>query len=441
VKLALPHTAPASWGQPVGYRKDGRPFYAIRGGSQDYLGRLRAQHADALNTIASITTRASSTRNADGELVGLTDEDRTAIAELQADATRMAGDIELLAQDVSLSQQTRQRLAQVQAGDAPSQYRNRGELVIDKVKASQGDASAVGRLENYHRAAQHMGTTVANTTPTAGSLEGLRVDPVVGPVIDVRPEFRPLLTALGVTTVASPLGFRRPRLNVPTGMVAKQTLEKAELASKAYTVTAESVEMDTYGGYLNLSAQLLALEATALATTITVMESELGKVQELLTIAAMIENADVTTTLAANATPAQLLAAIFTASRKVYGATGALGTHLAMGPEGWARLGSLVDAAGRPLFPAVTPVNAIGSLQADSFTGGTIAGLQPVITPGITGGDLFVLNAAGIEAYEYPLPVFEAVEPSVLGRQVAVASVFGTYRPVAGGVARLAPAA
>jgi hypothetical protein len=35
--------------------------------------------------------------------------------------------------------------------------------------------------------------------------------------------------------------------------------------------------------------------------------------------------------------------------------------------------------------------------------------------------------------------VFDSVEPSVLGRQVAVSGAFGTFRPVAGGVARIAP--
>jgi len=69
----------------------------------------------------------------------------------------------------------------------------------------------------------------------------------------------------------------------------------------------------------------------------------------------------------------------------------------------------------------------------------TVAGLQAVVTPAITGDGFFVGGPAAIEGYIYRYPVLEAVEPSVLGRQVAVAVEAGTYKPTpfAGAIQRI----
>jgi hypothetical protein len=99
---------------------------------------------------------------------------------------------------------------------------------------------------------------------------------------------------------------------------------------------------------------------------------------------------------------------------------------IAMGPLGWAQLGGLTDLAGRPLFPTLGAANAAGTARADSFSV-TVAGLTPVVTPAITTTDYFVGGGEGLEGYLYRYPVLEAVEPSVLGVQVAYA---GYYTPL-----------
>jgi hypothetical protein len=120
--------------------------------------------------------------------------------------------------------------------------------------------------------------------------------------------------------------------------------------------------------------------------------------------------------------------AIFNAAAIVFEQTGALPEWIAMGPTGWARLGGLTDLALRPLFPFGPAVNANGSSSPGTFTIAGL-GLTAVVTPGITTGDFFVGNELGIEAYEYVYPTLEAIEPSLLGRQVAVASSLVLYRP------------
>jgi hypothetical protein len=85
---------------------------------------------------------------------------------------------------------------------------------------------------------------------------------------------------------------------------------------------------------------------------------------------------------------------------------------------------ALTDAAGRPLFPAVGPANALGTAAM-----GSVMGLNLILTPAITDGAMYVGNGTAAEVYLSELPVLEAVEPSVLGRQVALGVGVIAYRP------------
>ena len=143
-------------------------------------------------------------------------------------------------------------------------------------------------------------------------------------------------------------------------------------------------------------------------------------------------------TLAADADSAAVLKAIYDASAMVWTTTGQLAQWIVMGPLGWARLGSAVDLAGRPLFPTLGAANAIGTARADQPIA-SVAGLRAVVTPSIADTDMWVGNSLCEEGYVYRFPVLEAVEPSVLGRQVAVAAAIAGYRPFPNGAVLIAP--
>jgi HK97 family phage major capsid protein len=424
----------------LGYRKDGRPIHPIAGGADTMLLKLEDQYRGRLSLITAITEEAA---KRDG---GLSEQDRATIKSAQEEARSLQADIELLSERIELNESTRERLRTHGAGGAdlvPGAITTRGELVHVKMRAAGGDRDALHRYETFMRAAQHMGTSAAATTPTAGGMAGLLIPQNVGPVIDVSPRGRPLAAALGIIPSADPMAFRRPVIDDPDwddGM-GVQTLEKAELPSRAFDVTAQDVTLKTIGGYLNISQQLLAMPIGALDLTLNRLEARYARVSELRVLAAITTGADLTTTLAADAGGAAFLAALYAASARVYAATGQLAEWVAMGPTGYARVGSFVDLADRPLFPSGAAVNAMGAASAASFQIAGLAGLSSIVTPAITTGDFFVGNSLGIEAYEYRFPVFDSVEPSVLGRQVAVSGAFGTFRPVAGGVARIAPGA
>jgi HK97 family phage major capsid protein len=408
-------------------------------GQNTMLLRLQEEYRGKISLIDMITEEASKRDS------GLSEQDRTTITAAKSDAEKLRADIDLLAEQIELSETTRDRLRAHSTGnpEGPPLIRSRGELIQVKIRASQGDTEAVHRYQSFMRAAQHMGTTSAATTPTAGGMPGLIVAQNVGPVIDVSPTGRPLAAAIGVVQSTDPMSFRRPRIEDPDwddGM-GVQTLEKAELPSRAFNVTAQDVTLTTIGGYLNLSAQLLAMPIGALDLAITQLERRYARISEARVLASAVTGAGTTVTLAADAGGAAFLQAIYDASAAVYAATGELASWVAMGPAGYSRIGGFADLADRPLFPSVGGVNAMGTARADAFAPGSIAGLQPIVTPAITGGQFYVGNGTGIEAYEYRFPLFESIEPSVLGRQIAVSGAFGTYRPVAGGVQVIAPGA
>lgn len=304
-------------------------------------------------------------------------------------------------------------------------YRSAGELVWDMLHRDR-DPDAGMRWNRYMtRAAEHMGLDKANTVPVAGGFNGLVTVPNVGPVLDPSPQGRPLFSALGARP-APALTFYRPRLvdpNVATG-VGVVAQEKLEMASKAWDILNETVTLQRVGGYINVSEVLVELLSGSLDMVVSQMNH---RVEQYSENAAVAQLALTTETVAV--TDDNIMAAIGAGATAVIRNTGRPPTWLAMGPEGWGALLGLSDAAGRPLFPPVNPVNALGTGFATEFRT-TVAGLNAVVTPAITDKTMYMGNSFGVEIYERPLPLMQAFEPSVYGRQVAVATYVGFYSPI-----------
>ena len=181
----------------------------------------------------------------------LTDQDMQTIEAKNAEVKGYNRQLAVLCDDLELAETTQSRLrglgSAVVAGDF--HYRSAGQLLWDCLHQSEPDAKQrYGRV--MRRAAEHMGTLASNTTPVAGDLGGLVVRPVVGPVADPSPRGMPFATALGIRDIPTSdgFGFSRPYLvdaNFETG-VAVQTLEKAELASKAFNVAVTNVPLEAW---------------------------------------------------------------------------------------------------------------------------------------------------------------------------------------------------
>jgi hypothetical protein len=362
----------------------------------------------------------------------LTEEELANIKSTNEAVIKKRDHLAALTVDLELSEQTQERLRYIgpSVASTPTHYRTAGELLWDCLHQVDPDARA-RYTKVLRRAAEHMGTDAASTTPVAGDLGGLVVKPVVGPVSDPYPSGMPFATAIGMRDIPATdgFGFSRPFLVDPGFVdgVGPQATEKSELASRAFSIDSSPVALSTVGGYLNVSQQLQSFNPSSLQIILDQLRRRLENAIDV----AMVTEMRLSTgyeALPATATAADLIGAIYRAAGEYYGVTYQLPSWVAMGPLGWVRLGSTVDLAGRPLFPTLGAVNAPGTARADSFSV-TVAGLMPIVTPAITDNALFVGGPDGLEGYMYRYPVLDTVEPSVLGRQVAVAASIAAYRP------------
>lgn len=374
----------------------------------------------------------------------LSEDDLSSIEAAKERISNIDRRLDVIGDDLDMAEDVRNRLARVSkpAGPAPA-YRNSGEILYDLLH--QNDHESKTRYGTaLRRAAEHMGTDKATTVPTAGDLGGLIVDPVQGAVIDPYPVGMPLANAVGLVPAPNSLHFMRPRIldpNFATGVGQQGTgatagFEKAELPSKAFEVTADPVALDTVGGYLNVSQQLISLQPGSLDLIISHMNRRLANYIDGAVAAAVTGTG--ATPIALPTTAAEMQAALAKATADYYSATNMFPTWAAFGAAGYQLLAGFTDGAGRPLYPYLGAANSPGG---NDFSSGlsSVGGLRPVLTPGISDG-IYVGGAEGVEGYLYRFPILEAVEPSVLGRQIAVAAAVGTVNPIADSIQKIATA-
>lgn len=404
------------------------------------------EREDLVNKLAFISAAAVERKDRTGNGDPTPDE-MEVTKTAQARIRQLDGFIEVMSVDTSISEETEARLRQL-GGQAPqaAKYRTAGELMWDTVHAQFGkehdsdDREARARYERYlKRAAQHMGTAAELTTPTAGGFGGLFVDPVVGPVIDIYPQGRPFLTAVGVQQAPNSLSFLRPRLtddDFDTGASA-QGLQKAELRSRKFDVATDTLNMTTIGGYLNVSQQLLSLHPSGWDIILRQLQARVTRASELAAIAELVKSTG-SVTLATGATAQVTWAALVAGAANVASTTNMPPTWMAFGPLGWKNLAAITDTTGRPIFPMLGVTNAQGGMSLDGESV-NLNGIRSIFTTAITTAHVWFGNDLSFEAYSYPFPVLEAVEPSVFGRQVAVAEALAFYRPVANSATKVGP--
>lgn len=397
------------------------------------LAKLAEERKAKLTFIEGLTdTAANEARDLSTNELELITRSKDRIGEIDKQ-------IEVLAVDSELNEKAQNRLAQLggaTVGTSTVEYRSAGAYLRDYIASVVGEnnqrSEAQDRLRRYHRAAAHI---------TTGNFAGIFPEPIVGPLINYINTSRPLLSALGTISVPNGPSFRRPRLNDPniaTG-AGVQANQKDELVSQPFTITSDNVDLVTIGGYVNVAKQVLDWGIASMDTIVGQLARRYAYATERAAVAEM-ELSTGKVTLAAGATAAQVLQAIYDAAALVWETTGVMPSILATGPLGWARLGGLADTTGRAAFPFLNPSNANGSMSADSMAGNPV-GLQLVVTPGITDNTFWMLNSEGLEAYEETAGSsgLNVLEPSVLGIQVAYAGYVGFFRPAPNGAVHLAP--
>jgi len=289
-------------------------------------------------------------------------------------------------------------------------YRSPGEYLVDvflRNDADHGGAQRQARLNEFFRAHQ-LTTDNPGIIPT----------PVVGPVWTTISSRRPAIEAATQRPLpAAGKTFTRPHVTQHT-LVGTQPGEKTALPSQPLKIDPLTVTKVTKGGYVNLSWQDRDWTEPGIVDLVI---SDLAAMYAQSTDAQFcldFSNAVSQTEQVATDDTAGWLAALYAAAATVAGVDNRLPTTLWASLDMWARLGSLVDGAGRPLFPAGASVNSMGELSPGVLSG-MIGPFKLSADAHLADGTLILGDNFAVEFFEQVGGQVSATEPSVLGTDIA----------------------
>jgi len=329
---------------------------------------------------------------------------------VEADLAKRSADYGALVADIgpASGEQANEPLRRAAPADVPV-YESPGAYLVDFCLRHE-DPQAKQRFGRYlERAVAHQTTT---------SNPGLLPTPILEPVFVQQTSRRPAIEAATLRPLPGPgKTFQRPKISAYT-LAGPQSAEKAELPSQAMTIDPVTVTKSTYGGVVNLSWQ--DRDWTDPAIMDLLVADLAGSYAQATDAAFCTYFVGSVTQSEALATPdsAGLMQALYAAAGTIFGGTNGMPDTLWVAPDVWGSLGSMVDSTGRPLFPTVNPANAMGNVNPTAM-GGSVAGFRLVADKNLPAGTAILGDSLYVEVYETVGGQVSAVEPSVLGTQIA----------------------
>jgi HK97 family phage prohead protease len=262
----------------------------------------------------------------------------------------------------------------------------------------------------------------------SSDLDGILPLPIVSPIYNNFRGLRPVIDAVGVRQL--PAGgkvFIRPVVTTHTSMAV--ATENTAIQAGTFVVNDVQITKGIYGGYVEVSEA--SLDWTQ-PEVLNAMLDDMGRVYANTVDNVAADALEAGTTNTNNFTAADIAKPevwvewIYQAASDILtGSNGNLPTHLFMAPNRWATLGNLSDDSGRPLFPNIGPMNALGQL-APGDSAGNAFGLQVVVDRNLPSGTLLIGDATsgGFECWEQMKGAVSIEQPSTLSRQIAFRGYF-----------------
>jgi HK97 family phage prohead protease len=285
------------------------------------------------------------------------------------------------------------------------------------VAACQGGETFARMIEGIRASAPDVNTS---------TLDGLLPVPTVAPIYNNLVGMRPIVDAIGVRAMpTSGKVFIRPKVttNVSQGVVTQSTT----ITAGQFIVDDIQVTKGIYGGYVSLSeASIDWTSPEVLGALLDDMARVYANTTDNVAADALAAGVSQTATLTDADSPADWIAFVYEAAVTILeNSNGNLPTHLIMTPSYFAALGRLVDDSGRPLFPAVGPMNAYGSVTPGNMDA-LAFGLRVVVDRFLPAGNLIVADASGFENWETPKGAISIENPSQLSRTIAWRGYFAS---------------
>ncbi len=304
-------------------------------------------------------------------------------------------------------------------GAAPA-YRSAGAYIVDHLRATgvrwanlAPDAAAMARLQRA--AAENQITT---DTP------GLLPEPVLGPVINTIDASRPFVTSIGAKSMGGIPGavFSRPKItqHVDVGL---QAGEKTQLPSRKMKIDPVPFAKSTYGGTVDISRQDIDWTSPAAWDALVADLAAVYGADTELAAAAAFAAAVTQSVAAADRSLEAVATALYEAAAKCYSGGAAAGTtpmgrlpdRLWVSLDMWSFMGAMVDI--NRMVGALAS-GTIGTSELSSFSG-DVLNVPRIVVPGLPAGTAILGSSALFEFYEEIIGLLSAVEPSILGVEVA----------------------
>ena len=237
------------------------------------------------------------------------------------------------------------------------------------------------------------------TTDTPGILPVPIISPIYNNFVA---NYRPLISAMGVRQMpASGKVFIRPKVTTHTTIGASNG-ELVPLDQGTFVVDDIQITKALYGGYVKLSEESMDMTSPeVLGALIDDMARIYANQTDIAACATFEDNVSQTQALADDTDPADWVNFIYGAAAQILNnSNGNLPNVMVVSPAYYASLGALVDTAGRPLFPNVGPMNAVGTGASASTFNGNAFGLSLVVDRNITVTSPYVGDSTGFECWE-----------------------------------------
>lgn len=232
-------------------------------------------------------------------------------------------------------------------------------------------------------------------------ITGVLPEPIVTPVYNSLRGLRPVIDAIGPKAMpAAGKTFIRPSVTTHTTM-GPSNGENTALDQGTFVITPNSVTKEWFGGYVRLSEEAMDESSPeVLGLLIDDMARVYGKQTDNYVADNLLTGVTNSSTLTDPTDPAEWVNDIYDVASAILSNTnGWLPTHLFLSPDMWKAVGALVDGQDRPLFPAVGPMNAFGSMNPGT-TSSVAFGLQVVVDPNFAANTVIVGHPDGFEIFE-----------------------------------------
>jgi HK97 family phage prohead protease len=214
-----------------------------------------------------------------------------------------------------------------------------------------------------------------------------------------RPTFNVLSSA---ALPADGMNVEYPKVDTNTLAVGEQAAEGDVLSYGKLTLTSATAPIKTYGGYTDMSRQVV--ERSSIAYVDTAFRAMVAKYAAATNAAAraavITASADFNTATVAAWDADEVIGALAKAAADVNNNAGYALEVILVSSDVFQALAKVVDGAGRPILSnAGATVNTFGSINPVGLTG-TILGLPIVMDPSLAAGSFYVGNSAALTTYE-----------------------------------------